>query len=70
VIFQKLTNDIKYPKKHSNNNSNSSSKLEDDFSFFEQEHLLHQVTPTELRKHIEIVSEVYNIYYFLRTKQF
>lgn len=48
----KLTNDIKYPKKHSNNNSNSSSKLEDDFSFFEQEHLLHQVTPTELRKHI------------------
>ncbi|XP_060853971.1 rho-associated protein kinase 2-like [Rhopalosiphum padi] len=55
----KLTNDIKYQRKNSNNNSNSSSKLEDDFSFFEQEHLLHQVTPTELRKHIEILLNKY-----------
>uniref|UniRef100_A0A2S2NYI8 Uncharacterized protein n=1 Tax=Schizaphis graminum TaxID=13262 RepID=A0A2S2NYI8_SCHGA len=55
----KLTNDMKHQKKNSNNNSNSSSKLEDDFSFFEQEHLLHQVTPTELRKHIEILLNKY-----------
>ncbi|XP_016662532.1 myosin-J heavy chain-like [Acyrthosiphon pisum] len=48
-----LNSDIKYQRKKPNNNSNSSSKLEDDFSFFEQEHLLHQVTPSELRKHIE-----------------
>ncbi|XP_060880546.1 calponin homology domain-containing protein DDB_G0272472-like isoform X2 [Metopolophium dirhodum] len=49
----KLNSDIKYQRKKPNNNSNSSSKLEDDFSFFEQERLLHQVTPSELRKHIE-----------------
>ncbi|XP_022167452.1 coiled-coil domain-containing protein 150-like isoform X1 [Myzus persicae] len=54
----KLNSDIKYQRKKSNNNSNSSSKL-DDFSFFEQEHLLHQVTPTELRKHIEILLNKY-----------
>ncbi|XP_015373580.1 PREDICTED: amyotrophic lateral sclerosis 2 chromosomal region candidate gene 12 protein homolog [Diuraphis noxia] len=51
----KINSDIKYQRKRPNNNSNSSSKLEDDFSFFEQERLLHQVTPTELRKHIEIL---------------
>ncbi|CAI6362973.1 unnamed protein product [Macrosiphum euphorbiae] len=55
----KLNSDIKYQRKKSINNSNSSSKLEDDFSFFEQEHLLHQVTPTELRKHIEILLNKY-----------
>ncbi|XP_008185728.2 microtubule-associated tumor suppressor 1 homolog [Acyrthosiphon pisum] len=55
----KLNSDIKYQRKKSINNSNSSSKVEDDFSFFEQEHLLHQVTPTELRKHIEILLNKY-----------
>ncbi|KAL4092325.1 hypothetical protein QTP88_026848 [Uroleucon formosanum] len=55
----KLNSDIKYQKKKSINNSNSSSKLEDDFSFFEQEHLLQQVTPTELRKHIEVLLNKY-----------
>ncbi|XP_022175593.1 uncharacterized protein PFB0765w-like [Myzus persicae] len=51
--------DIKYQRKKPNNNSNSSSKSEDDFSFVEQERLLHQVTPTELRKHIEILLNKY-----------
>lgn len=47
---------MKYSK-NAYNNSSMFSKLEDDFSIFEQEKLLHQVTPTELRKHIEIVSK-------------
>ncbi|VVC30517.1 Hypothetical protein CINCED_3A001632 [Cinara cedri] len=56
--FQKLNSEIKHSKQLFNN-SNSSSRLEDDFSFFEQEKLIHQVTPTELRKHIEVLLNKY-----------
>jgi hypothetical protein len=62
IDFQKLKNDNKY-KKNTSNISNSSSRLEDDFSFFEQEKLLHQVTPTELRKHIETVSKICDFFF-------
>lgn len=57
IKFQKLNNDIKHSQQLFNN-SNSSSRLEDDFSFFEQEKIIHQVTPTELRRHIEIVRKI------------
>lgn len=61
-ILQKSNEDSKHSNKIFNNSISSSSKLEDDFSFFEQEKLLHQVTPTELRKHIEIVSKIFSAF--------
>ncbi|XP_050534860.1 putative autophagy-related protein 11 [Daktulosphaira vitifoliae] len=54
TTFNKSNSDIKYQKKNFNNEKNS-SKIGDHNSFYEHEKLLRQISPTELRKHIEIL---------------